>query len=261
MFELILLTGIDVLVILETEFLKIVFGLTVGGLLLYARTTILEKYRNMDKFIKDTSAGLAVLASVDFRELPKAIKDITDRITRIEKFVGPNGGASILDGIQRLQEGQDALHAGQLELNNKVESIAIKDRELADAAGVLMWKSDSAGNCTWASLPLQNLAGYDFDGGFSGQQWENLYFPEDFPTVQRRWEEAIELSKSNGEQRRADDSTVILSMKTRFRHGKTGNAVPIFFKATRTPDGEIVGVVTDLRPYVDTKAGTSELVL
>jgi len=241
----------DVVWVLEMELLKIVLGLTVGAILLYARTSIIAKLRDMKTFIADTKAGLAVLASEDFRNVPAAIRDLVERVTRIEQFVGPNGGASIIDGIRRLQTGQDALHAGQVELHGRIESVAIKDRELADAAGVLMWKSDPGGNCIWASVPLQHLVGYDFDTGFAGQQWENLYFPEDFPTVQRRWEEAMELAKAKEkgaehDLRRFGDAYVILSMRTRYRHAKTGAAIPVYFKATRTPDGNIIGVVTDL---------------
>lgn len=234
----------DILWVVQVEIIKIIIGLTVGAILLYTRESIIEAYRNMKKFITAAKSGITFLGSPDFQNVPKAIADLTKRIERIEKFVGPNGGASILDGIRQLKEGQDTLQLG-------IESVAVKDREIADAAGILMWKSDADGNCTWASTALQRLVGYGFDEGFAGQQWENLYFPEDYPTVQRRWEEAVEAAKNSRDPglRRADDVVLLLSMRTRYRHGKTGKAIPIYFKATRMPDGTIMGVVTDLSVY------------
>lgn len=223
-----------------TELVKLGFSLTIGALVFYARTAILQKYTNMRDFATAAKKGLELLGSDAFKKLPDVVDQLNERVERLEKFVGPNGGKSILDGV-------NSLRINVRELQDAITAVSARDKEIVDALGVLMWKSDENGRCIWASKSLQELVGYTFDEGFHGDQWENLYFPEDYPGVRRRWEEAIAAGQAHDDTKTKQlDAEIILSMRTRYRHGKTGKAIPVYFKAMLMPDGSITGIVTDL---------------
>lgn len=194
----------------------------------------------MKDFVSAAKKGVELLGSDAFKQLPEVVGQLNNRIERLEKFVGPNGGKSILDGV-------NSLRINVRELQDAITAVSARDKEMVDALGVLMWKSDENGRCVWASKSLQELVGYSFEEGFKDYQWENLYFPEDYPGVRRRWEDAIAAAKSHDDpETKHLDAEVILSMRTRYRHGKTGRAIPVYFKATLMPDGSITGIVTDL---------------
>jgi PAS domain-containing protein len=235
MFPFLLAIDLPLGTIALTELVKLVFSFTVGALLIYARTAIFKCFTDMKKFIIAAKQGVELLSSDGFKELPIVIKNLDDRVKGLEKFVGPNGGKSIIDGINSLKETAK-------ELQEAIAAVSARDREIIDATGILMWRSDESGACIWASKALQQLVGYSFNEGFKGYQWENLFFPEDFPVISRRWDEALSIETKSP----YNESEIILSMKTRYKHAITGRAIPVHFKASRLPDGTISGIVTDL---------------
>lgn len=202
---------------------------------------ISRKYMTMRDIVSSTKKGFQVIGSPEFQKIPgtieqigESVTDLHGRVAKIEKNIGPNGGSSLLDGV-------NALRVLVSDLQVAFSTMLAKDREVINAMGLLMWKSDAEGKCIWASDALQRLVGFSFEDGFRGNQWENLYFPEDFANIKRRWQDAINTPPSN--ERNPTESELIMSARAKYRHATTGEAIPVFLKVVRLPDRSIIGVV------------------
>jgi len=231
--------------VIATELIKILFLITVGAIILHFRDYIKNALQAMKTFVSSAKKGITVLGSDDFQALPKNVEELgrkvealDKRVEKVEYRVGPNGGGSILDGV-------NALKRTLKSIEESIISINAKDKEITDAIGILMWRADSDGKYTWASKALQELVGMSFEDGFKNNQWENLHFPEDLAEIRRRWNEALEIAREeHPEGEETKNAEVVYSIKTRYRNANTGVEIPVYIKATWLPDRSIIGVVT-----------------
>lgn len=120
-------------------------------------------------------------------EGPKRIDELSDRLTKqhsalndkldiLIKEFKPNGGSSLKDQINRLENAMSLSEAQRLLLLNNVNN------------GV--WASDVNGNCIWANEPLIKSVQGTVDD-FVGTNWENIIYPPDRQKVSDEWMRAI----------------------------------------------------------------------
>lgn len=89
----------------------------------------------------------------------------------------PNGGSSLRDAINRIQN----------------TMVVIDARQWALVAGLKdpMWESDARGGCARANRALLDLTQRNFDE-LRGSGWENIVCPEDRKRVWEEWIDAVE---------------------------------------------------------------------
>jgi len=172
----------------------------------------------MKAFIKQFMAMPSSIATISTN-----LNTLTTKVDKLEKQVGSNNGSTLHDNVLRIKSG--------------IASLVQKERALVNASNVMMWQSNENGQCEWASNELQTLVGYTFDEGFAGSNWTSLYFTEDKPEIEKRWEQFIATGSS-------------MTHRSRYRH-VTGAPIPVLIDVKKLPDGGIIGMVRDLRRHQD----------
>jgi len=237
--------------VVAIETIKILVGLSIGAILIFFRNLIIQILATMVKSIIKTPKaiidGIKLIGSEKFQAMPHKVEQLQEKLDSIDKkvrdlehTVGPNGGKSLLDGVNELKKLFSSLE-------HNIRAIVYNAQQIVDASETMMFSLSSTGNFTWASKGLQDLVDFSFDDGFKNQQWENLYFPEDLLDVRRRWADAIKTSiEIDNSDSKLLEPEVILTLLTRFRHNNTNEEIPVKVRLTKMPDGSISGIVNKI---------------
>lgn len=158
-------------------------------------------------------------------------KDLLDRIDKLARGVDDDRELSV---TWRTEVGErlDAITEQLFGVETGIESLRANQELLADESAVASWRSDSNGQCVWASKAIQNMVGYTFENGFSGTNWSNIFHKDDVPHVALRWADAVRTKSA-------------FAMKTRYQHAD-GTVFPVQLHATVMPDGSFRGVANKL---------------
>jgi PAS domain S-box-containing protein len=101
---------------------------------------------------------------------------IDSKLETIMLQLVPNGGSSIRDALDRIENRQHVLGAFQkAQLNTHAKA---------------MFETDNAGQCTWVNRPHNRLTGYQATE-MLGDGWINAIAPECRTTTMRKWEDAV----------------------------------------------------------------------
>ena len=122
------------------------------------------------------------------KESGAALKSIADMKTVMDMILAqlkPNGGSSLKDAVNRLENAVSAVQS-------EVRHIRTSAELASDAAGALLWRADRAGRIIWVSKAIKESLGEVNDTSFMGWSWLNLIHHEDRDRVRERWEEALQ---------------------------------------------------------------------
>ena len=137
----------------------------------------------------------------------------------IRKEIKPNGGSSLRDSIDRIEQMQ-------------AMQILTSDAQMT-AVGVAYWKSDKNGRCTYASRALCQALGAT-ESDILGGNWLSSIHPDDREDVAKEWHNAVKhgrtfdlsyrISKPDGTEVKVHGSaTPLTNPKTKMVEGMWGS--------------------------------------
>lgn len=120
---------------------------------------------------------------VDFDSLDGKIENLAKATRKLEEGIGvllsemkPNGGSSLKDQINRIEN-------RQLYLDGRSKAMLNEDFN-----GV--FETDEDGRCNWVNRRFIRMTGRSFEE-LRGHGWHNIIHPEDRERVEKEWDSAI----------------------------------------------------------------------
>lgn len=132
-------------------------------------------------------AGAAYLARIAYRlhhAIVTAWKGIVEKVTRIDEALGPNGGKSVVDRLQRIEDGQKGA---------ATEMAWMRARSDADqrTATEPRLELDARGQVTMVNRSFEGFVDRGA-GDVIGRGFIGVVHPEDRDRVVREWQHAVE---------------------------------------------------------------------
>jgi PAS domain S-box-containing protein len=183
-----------------------------------------QSWRDISIFLGQV-AGVLTACAVIWKFIGKpmldGIKNVRRTLLFIESELRPNGGGSLRDASNRIEQGLKTA-------NRNIGLVA--QRQLAmhnlDVTGI--WETDENGFCTYVNPAMAHLADAA-PGEFMGLGWKTLVHPDDREELGAAWKSAV-----------ADKRD--FEFHYRFVNGV---AVRVSGKRMFAPDGSVLGWVGD----------------
>lgn len=117
----------------------------------------------------------------------KRIGSVMDTVEKMSKYIGPNGGSSLMDKVNKLGDKIDELHQS---LEARFSELQTTVRVSMDLSKELWWETDSMGGFVWVSrkyLEVINSRTVDM----LGNGWVSTIHPDDRPAVFTEWKRCV----------------------------------------------------------------------
>lgn len=106
----------------------------------------------------------------------KNLNEWQDMIARIEAELKPNGGASIRDSLNRLEQSVAKLRG--------ISKVILLDNDEG------IFETDAKGHCVYVNRTYERMVGRSFSE-LKGDGWMKIIHPADLPRVSLEWETCI----------------------------------------------------------------------
>jgi PAS domain-containing protein len=186
----------------------------IGSLLTFL-TVLFTFYKQVAVPMYDKTLKPMALAISNIYNAPKRINSLDAKLDIIISELRPNGGGSMRDSINRMEDSMAVSTAQRYILLNAMPHGA--------------WTFDCAGNCTWINDPLKKTLGVTMDD-MGGSNWTNYLCQDTRDAVVREWKDAVQA------RRKFDTNFKFCNPQTMTEHLVHSVSTPILnFK------GEVVG--------------------
>jgi PAS domain S-box-containing protein len=141
----------------------------------------------------------------------KRVGSVMDTVEKMSKYIGPNGGSSLMDKVNDLGDQIKELHES---LNRRVGELQTLYRVSMDLRHELWWETDSMGSMVWVSRRYLELL-HSRMADMAGNGWVSTIHSDDRDDVFAEWKRCVADSRDfRMKYRILDAGGVVLNVRS-----------------------------------------------